>query len=115
MCAGGGRPEDTELVVGSGVLETVQWSSPELHGSLERCFDGRSGVLLLWVLCRLPEVGRAVCCSLDQVEDAGDLLEVRRAFLDAQEGREKAGEEVWSSGEFWTELGRGVCCGCLWL
>ena len=75
VCAGGGRPEVAELVIGSGAVETVQWSSPELPGSLERSFDGRSEVLLLWVLCRPPEVGRAVCCSPDQQEDAGELLE----------------------------------------
>ena len=82
VIADGGRPEVAELVVGSGTVEMIRWSSPELLESLERSFDGRSGVLFLWVDCRSPEVGRAVYCSLDQVEDVGDLLGVRRVFLD---------------------------------
>ena len=82
VITGGGRPEVAELVVGSRAVEMIRWSSPELPGSLERSFDGRSGVLFLWVDCRSPEVGRAICYSPDQVEDAGDLLGVRLALLD---------------------------------
>ena len=86
-----------------------QWSTPELPGRLERSFAAQRKIRLQWVLKKQPEVDRSVCCSPDREEDVGELLEGSRVFLDAQGGWEGVGEEVWSSGDFLEEMGRGVC------
>ena len=53
-------------------------------------------------------MGKGVLCSRDQMEGTGNLLEVGWMFLDAQEGREKAGEEVWVWRDFLAEMVVGV-------
>ena len=70
-----GRLEVADVVVGPGAAGMDQWSTPVLSGRSERSYEGRSRIWLQWVLKKQLEVGESVCYLLDQLEDAGELLE----------------------------------------
>ena len=106
--AGGGRPATGSVAGASRLPRTTPRCPPELAEWLEASFKDRRGIRQKWVHSWASEVERAVCCSLDRAEASGGLLEVGWMFLDAQEGREKAGEEVWVWRNFLAEMVVGV-------
>ena len=75
--AGGSRPERAGVVSGSRAFGSTPCGPPVLPEWLERSFVGRREGFAFWVRCWSSEVGREVCCSLDQAEASGGLLEVR--------------------------------------
>ena len=75
VVAGEVGPGAVDVIGGLRTSGSPQWSLPELPERLERSFADRREKWVFWVHSKTPEVGGDVYCPLDQLEDAGELLE----------------------------------------
>ena len=69
-------PGAVDVVGSPRALGSASGGPPMLPEGLEWSFEDRRKKWVQWVLCRSPEVGKGVYCSLAQLEGGGDLLEV---------------------------------------